>query len=128
MTYRVINATITNVMSSVTDGTINIIQSAEEPIKKQLIARYCGRLSTWETSWFSVLKEGQFILEAHDAYPGHWLSPAPAFSAFTSVSEKKSVSATENIPNNTIDRKHRNVSAINKVLERHNLIRKRQLQ
>ena len=128
MPYRKMNIAITEVRSSVTEGTIDMIQSANEPVRKQLINRYCGRLSTWETSWFSATKEGQIILEAHDADPGHWLSPAPVLSAFVSVSGKDSSGdLSDKTPDSASDRNSRSVSAINKVLERYNLVRKRRL-
>lgn len=124
MPYRATNKTITDVMGSVTEGTFDMIQSANEAVKKQLIARYCGRLSTWEPSWYNVLKEGQVILEAHDAYPGHWHSHAPVLPALVSASG----SAFDKHSDSDSDKNRKSVSAINKVLERYNLVRKRRLQ
>jgi hypothetical protein len=120
MPYRVINMMITDVMNSVTDATISMIQSANEPVKKQLIDRYCGRLSTWEASWLSVLTEGQVIPAAYDAHHD-CLSPAPMLSA------PLPASASKNTPDKTSDSHRRSVSAINKVLERYNLMRKQRL-
>ena len=128
MTYREMNIKITDVTGSVTEGTISMIQSANESVKKQLIDRYCGRLSTWEASWFNVLKEGQIILEAHEAH-GYWLSPAPIFPAC--VPDNSTGSVSENTPDkgsdSASDSLNRSVSAVNKVLERYNLVRKRRL-
>ena len=130
MTYRETTIMITDIRSSVTDGTINMIQSANESVKKQLIDRYCGRLSTWEASWFNVLKEGQIILEAHEAH-GYWFSPAPIFPALTCVPDNSTGSVSENTPDkgsdSASDSLNRSVSAVNKVLERYNLTRKRRL-
>lgn len=113
MPYRVINTTIIDRFSHVTDGTISIIQSANEPFKKRLIDKYCGRLSTWEASWLSA---------HHGAHTDDCVSPAPTLSAFVTDS------AAENTPDKTSDSHRRSVSAINKVLERYNLGRKRRLQ
>lgn len=120
---------ITDVRSSVTEGTIHMIQSANESVRKQLIDRYCGRLSTWETSWFSALKEEQVVLEAHEAHPGHRLSPAAGLSAFVSVtsnaSDKSPEDSVDKTSDSTSNKNSRGISAINKVLERYNLVRKR---
>ena len=131
MPYREVTVSITEATGSVTDGTINTIQSANESVKKQLIDRYCGRLSTWEASWFSALKAGQIILEAHDAY-GHWFSPVPVLPAFSSGSTSNSSGSAPNkscndAPDKSSDRNSRGVSAINKVLARYNLVCKRRL-
>lgn len=122
MPYRVINTTIIDQFSPVTDGTISIIQSANEPFKKRLIDKYCGRLSTWEASWLSAHTEEQTVPPAHGAHTGDCLSPAPMVSAFVTDS------AAGNTPEKISDSHRRNVSAINKVLERYNLGRKRRLQ
>ncbi len=124
MVYREVNIKITDVTGSVTKGTISMIQSASESVKKQLIDRYCGRLSTWETSWIKTLKEGQeVVLEASDEYPWHCLAPGwngnSMLEPLASGADESSDSAS--------DRNHRSVSAINKVLERYNLVRKRRL-
>jgi hypothetical protein len=115
---------ILDLIESVTDSTISMIQSTvDDSIKKQLIARYCGRLSTWEASWKGALKEGHGAPDVSDKYSernfpndksGGLIKTSVAFSP-ASTSSKIS------------DSNRKSVSAINKVLERYNLMRKRSL-
>lgn len=124
MAYREMNIKITDVTGSVTEGTISMIQSANESVKKQLIDRYCGRLSTWETNWIKILKEGQeVVLEASDEYPWHCL--APGWNG--DLISKPLASDSKENSNSASDKNRRSVSAINKVLARYNLVRKRRL-
>jgi len=112
MPYREINRAIADIRSSVTEGTINMIQSAtNESVKRLLINQYCGRVSTWEMSWLNAMKEVQIIFEAHEVH-GHSFSLAPA-----------SVGNPDSIPGGVLDRNRRSVSAINKVLRDYNLVR-----
>lgn len=117
MACKEVNVTIINVTRCITDGALSRIQSAtDESLKRRLVNRYCGRLATWETSWFSVLQEKRIILEA---YEGHWFFPDPASPAFSST--------PDNTSGNASDEYCRSVSAIKKVLERCNLVHKRRL-
>lgn len=115
MSYREMDRTIENIKSSVTNGTISMIQSAtDEFVKRQLINQYCGRVSTWEASWLSSMKEVQIIFEAHEIH-GHWFSLAPTL-----------VESHDGVPDvfgSASDRSRRSVTAINKVLREYNLVR-----
>lgn len=106
---------IADIKSSVTNGTIDMIQSAtDESIKRQLINHYCGRVSTWETSWLSVMKDVQIIFGAHEVH-GHWFSLAPF--------PDENPDNTPDISGEATDGNRRSVTAINKVLREYNLVR-----
>ena len=115
MPHRQIDREIANIKSSVTNGTIDMIQSAtDESIKRQLINHYCGRVSTWETSWLSAMKDVQIIFGAHEVH-GCWFSLAPF--------PDESPDNAPDISGEASDGNRRSVTAINKVLREYNLVR-----
>ena len=113
---------ILDIIEAVTDGTISMIQSTtDDSLKKQLIDRYCGRLSTWEASWKSAFNEEHNVSGVASKHSDH------SFSADSDSDLIKTslVSSRGNTPTTSSDRNRKSVSAINKVLERYNLTRKR---
>lgn len=109
-------------IEAVTDGTIDMIQTiTDDSIKKQLISRYCGRLSTWEESWISAFKEKHHIPNVTDKHSERsYSADRDGDLAKTSLASSPNRTSSQSSDSN-----RKSVSAINKVLERYNLMRKR---